>query len=526
MTATFPSWFLVGLQAAVAQSRFVVIFCGMNFTLCWFRRDLRLHDNAAFYHALRGAARSGANCLGFFCFDREILDKLHDRDDRRVEFIRQSVQEMEDELKALGSGLVVRYGAVSEVFPELLEQIARQGKLLSVHAGHDYEPRRIERDRVIHAICAERGIEFHTCKDHVIFEKDEVLTKAGTPQRVYTPYKNAWYAKLGENKSFFLKPYPTVDKYAAQLAPRKLLPPSDPFGSVRDIGFEPCKLLYPGGASAARKLRDEFFERIDGYEELRNWPAKNGVSHLSVHLRFGTLSIRELFTAALARNSAGARKWADELVWREFYNAVLHFFPRTQTRAFREEFESVEWDDPVRDEVAAQRFAAWCEGRTGYPIVDAAMRQLNQTGYMHNRLRMIVASFLTKDLHIHWKAGERYFARKLLDYDLSQNLGGWQWSASTGADGQPYFRIFNPVSQGQTWDPDGQFVRQYCPELRKLPDKHIHCPWDTPPLEAAAANCVVGRDYPAPIVEHDRERQIALNRFKKVSKAERVVREV
>ena len=499
----------------------------MNFTLCWFRRDLRLHDHAAFYHALRAASKSGANCVGFFCFDREILDKLHDRDDRRVEFIRQSVVEMNAELEKLGSALVVRYGPVSEELPRFLaELVSTGGKVLSVHANHDFEPRRIERDRGIRANCAGRGIEFHTYKDHVVFEKDEVLTKTGTPQRVYTPYKNAWYAKLGENKSFFLKAYPTLEKFAAQLAPRKCLPESSPYSDIRDIGFEPNKLLYPGGTTAARKLRDEFFQRINNYADARNWPAKDGVSYLSVHLRFGTLSIRELFREALSLSSGGARKWADELVWREFYNAILHFYPQTQHHAFRLEFENVEWDDPEKSPVAAERFAAWCEGRTGFPIVDAAMRQLNQTGYMHNRLRMIVASFLTKDLHIHWKQGERYFARKLLDYDLSQNLGGWQWSASTGADGQPYFRIFNPVSQGQTWDPEGTFVRQYCPELGKLPDKYIHCPWETTPLEQAGANCVIGKNYPSPIVEHNKERQIALERFKKASKAERVVREV
>jgi len=495
----------------------------MDFTVCWFRRDLRLYDNAAFYHALRAASKAGANCVAFFCFDREILDRLPDRADRRVEFIWQSIQEMTETLKKHHSGIVVRYGKASEAVPAFLAQLAQKGKILSIHTNHDYEPRRIKRDKHIREYCTGAGIPFFSYKDHVIFEKEEVLTKAGTPQRVYTPYKNAWYMKLDENKSFFLKAYPTLEKFSNALAPIQSLPESSPYNTLHDIGFEPTDLQLKGGTAEGQKLFTEFLARIDRYGELRDWPAKKGVSTLSTHLRFGTLSIRELVGTALARDSAGAKKWVDELVWREFYNAILHFFPKTQQHAFRPEFESVEWNDPDQDTAVAAQFAAWCEGRTGYPIVDAAVRQLNQTGFMHNRLRMITASFLTKDLHIHWKQGERYFARKLLDYDLSQNLGGWQWSASTGADGQPYFRIFNPVSQGQKWDPEGTFVRQYCPELGKLPDKYIHCPWEAPLSVQVEANCTIGKDYPFPIVDHDRERLIALERFKKASKNGRAV---
>ncbi|MDX2227305.1 MAG: deoxyribodipyrimidine photo-lyase, partial [Verrucomicrobiae bacterium] len=423
-------------------------------TLMWFRRDLRLHDNAAFYHALRRAQRENGRCIPFFCFDREILDRLEDRDDRRVKFIWQSVREMETVLEKLGSRLCVRHGRAGEVLPALIRELKSKG-LNGVYANHDYEPGPLERDRRIAAVCAGLGVDFFTSKDHVVFEKEEVLTRAGTPQRVYTPYKKAWYEKLSGDPVFFLKAYPTLEKFADVLAPARRVPVSDPHATLGEIGFGDSDLRLEGGTDAARKMLGDFLGRIDAYGQMRNWPARKGVSYLSVHLRFGTLSIREIFRAALGCKTEGARKWADELVWREFYNAILHHHPQTVDRAFRPEFESVVWDDPDADAGVAARWEAWCAGKTGYPIVDAAMRQLNQTGYMHNRLRMIAASFLTKDLHIHWKRGERYFARKLLDYDLSQNVGGWQWSASTGADGQPYFRIFNPVSQAETWDPEG-----------------------------------------------------------------------
>jgi len=482
----------------------------------WFRRDLRLHDNTAFHHALAAAKEDGGSCIPFFCFDREILDLLQDKNDRRVDFIHQSLEEMDAALRELGSGLVVRYGKAREVLPALLSELAKKG-LRAVYTNHDYEPARIERDNGVRAAGKKIGVDFHSFKDHVVFEKNEVLTQSGTPQRVYTPYKNAWYKHL-ETEPTALRTMKTTESFAAQLATARTLPKSDAWDSLETIGFTKSDLRYPGGTSHGKKQFAAFLKRIDAYKEHRDYPGVDGISRLSVHLRFGTLSIRELFTAALKRKTVGAQKWADELVWREFYNQILHHFPRTQNHAFRADFENIVWDDEKKNAKSKARFEAWCNGQTGYPIVDAAMRELNTTGFMHNRCRMIVASFLTKDLHIHWKAGERYFARMLLDYDLSQNLGGWQWAASTGADGQPYFRIFNPVSQGESWDPEGTYVREYCPELAKYPNNVLHRPWEADLFAQKESNCELGKNYPIRIVNHDTERTEALNRFRLVAK--------
>jgi len=482
----------------------------------WFRRDLRLHDNTAFHHALLTAKEDGGSCVPFFCFDREILDLLHDKNDRRVEFIHQSLLELDAGLRELGSGLIVRYGKVTEVLPALLAELSKKG-LKAVYTNHDYEPQRIARDNAIRTACVPLSVDFHSFKDHVVFEKNEVLTQAGTPQRVYTPYKKAWYKHL-ETEPTALRPMKTTESFAAQLTPLRALPKSNPWGQLGDIGFTKTNLRFPGGTSHGKRQFAAFVKHIDTYGKNRDYPGIDGGSHLSVHLRFGTVSVRELFTTALKRKSDGAQKWADELVWREFYNQILHHYPRSQNHAFQAQFEAVAWDDEKKNPTAKARFEAWCEGRTGYPIVDAAMRELNTTGYMHNRCRMIVASFLTKDLHIHWKAGERYFALKLLDYDMSQNLGGWQWAASTGADGQPYFRIFNPVSQGERWDLDGAYVRAYCPELAKFPNDVIHRPWEAALFAQQQSECTIGKNYPARIVDHEIERVEALNRFRAVAK--------
>lgn len=494
---------------AITKDRHVIA------TLMWFRRDLRLHDNTAFHHALQAAKEDGGSCAPFFCFDREILDLLQDKNDRRVEFIHQSLQEMDAALRELGSGLVVRYGKANEVLPALLAELAKKG-LKAVYTNHDYEPQRVARDNAVRAAGVPLGVDFHSFKDHVVFEKNEVLTQGGTPQRVYTPYKKAWYKHL-ESEPTALRAMKTTELYSAQLTPSKSLPKSDPWAKLEDIGFAKTDLRIPGGTSQAKTQFAAFLKHIDHYGKNRDFPYIDGGSHLSVHLRFGTVSARELFTTALKRKTDGAQKWADELVWREFYNQILHHFPRSQNHAFQTQFENVAWDDEKKDSVAKKRFLAWCDGETGYPIVDAAMRELNTTGYMHNRCRMIVASFLTKDLHIHWKTGERYFAQKLLDYDMSQNLGGWQWAASTGADGQPYFRIFNPVSQGERWDSEGTYVRTYCPELAKLPNDLIHKPWEADLFAQQQGGCTIGKNYPARIVDHDIERVEALNRFRAVA---------
>lgn len=469
----------------------------MNAGLMWFRRDLRLHDNAALYHALKNHERVYA-C---FCFDTEILDKLTDRADRRVEFIRQSVDELDRALQRRRSVLIVRHGIATDELPKLAANLG----VAAVYANHDYEPLRLARDRIVSETLSSDGRSLKTFKDHVIFEKDEVLSGQGKPLKVYTPYRNAWRRALTD---FFIKPYP-CDKYVRRLA---ALPPriKSHAWTSKALGFKSVDICLPGGMKAGRAAFDSFLTRIDDYPKARDFPAIRGTSELSVHLRFGTVSIRELIAEAMAHGSAGAEKWVDELIWREFHNMVLHHWPHVATEAFQSTYTTIKWRDSRAD------FTAWCEGRTGYPIVDAAMRQLNTTGCMHNRLRMIVASFLTKDLRIDWRWGERYFAAKLLDYDLSQNVGNWQWSASTGTDAQPYFRVFNPTAQSEKFDAEGAFIRRFVPELAKYPATLIHEPNRASPDDQRKCGCIIGRDYPAPIVDHAEARLAAIAMFKQV----------
>jgi deoxyribodipyrimidine photo-lyase len=287
--------------------------------------------------------------------------------------------------------------------------------------------------------------------------------------------------------------------------------------ALESIGFQRTNLQrlgIPTGTSGGAHLFDEFRSRIDAYDTNRDFPAVKGPSYLSVHLRFGTVSVRTLVRAAHERmqdGSTGASKWLSELVWRDFYQQILFHHPRVVDHAFRPEYDRIVWED---DDAS---FAAWCAGRTGYPLIDAAMQQINQTGYMHNRLRMVAASFLVKDLHVDWRWGERYFAGHLNDFDLAANNGGWQWAASTGCDAQPYFRIFNPVTQSEKFDPEGKFIRRYVPELARVADRYVHAPWTMRPVDQEAAGCVIGRDYPAPVVDHDRARRITLERYKRAA---------
>jgi len=459
--------------------------------LVWFRRDLRTADHAALYHALRAAREVW--CA--FVFDREILDPLPRRD-RRVEFIHASLGDLDAQLRELqpGARLLVRAGrAVDEI-----AALATQLRVDAVYANHDDEPAALQRDGRAREVLAGVGIALHTSKDHVVFERSEVLTQGAKPYAVFTPYKRAWLGKL---EPFYLKAYP-VEAYRAQLAP----PPAGVtthLPTLAEIGFEATNLAalkIPTGSRGARTLLDDFLTRIDRYDETRDFPAIKGPSYLSVHLRFGTTSIRDLARAAHARESAGAATWLSELIWRDFYHQILHHHPRIVDHSFKPEYERIAWEQGPH---AEKRFAAWCDGRTGYPLVDAAMAQINRTGYMHNRLRMIVASFLTKDLGIDWRRGERYFAIHLNDYDLAANNGGWQWAASTGCDAQPWFRIFNPVTQSRRFDPQGHFIRRYLPQLAALSDKDIHAPW--------TAGGVAG--YPSPVVDHAEARARTLERF-------------
>jgi len=505
--------------------------------LIWFRRDLRDHDHAPLHHALADAAR--VHCV--FVFDTEILDALKDRADRRVEFIHGSVVELDAALRASGGGLHVLHGRARELVPALARELGVQ----AVYWGRDYEPAARDRDAEVISRLQEASIEPRPVKEHVIFERDEVLTLAGKPFTVFTPYKNAWLKRLraAEPPLFDVAAFP-VEPRPGQLQ----APPADArIPTLAEMRFAPTDNaalgITPGMRGGRERLAD-FAQRIDAYKERRDYPAVKGVSYLSVHLRFGTVSIRECARLALGiapasaepsrRDetdavaatlaprpdhptstpiSAGMEGWLNELIWRDFYFAILHHFPHAATAPFKPEYAALVTD---QDD---ERLAAWQAGRTGYPLVDAAMRQLNTTGYMHNRLRMVTASFFTKHLLLDWQLGEAYFARKLIDFDQSANNGGWQWAASTGCDAQPYFRIFNPISQSEKFDADGRFIRRYVPELAKVPGKYVHAPWTLPPLEAQSVGFALGRDYPAPIVDHATQRAEALRRYAAAAKS-------
>jgi deoxyribodipyrimidine photo-lyase len=481
----------------------------VNSALVWFRRDLRVADNAALYHALRAARRVHA-C---FVFDTTILDPLiadGATADRRVEFIHRSVAALAASIAAAGGRLLVMHGGAAAVIPELADRLGVD----AVFTNRDYEPEAIARDQQVADALQRHGRALHAFKDQVIFEHDEIRTGSGAPFSVFTPYRNAWLKKL---TPFFVQAYP-VERYAGAWA----VPPIEaPLPALEALGFRSTnvdELQLGYGAEGAQVLFKEFQQRIDAYGTARDFPSVRGPSYLSVHLRFGTISIRQLARTAwkhsssppAAEGSNGAAVWLSELIWRDFYQMILREHPHVVDHAFRRDYDAIAWVDDDAN------FAAWCEGRTGYPLVDAAMAQLNRTGYMHNRLRMVTASFLTKDLGIDWRRGERYFARHLNDYDLAANNGGWQWAASTGCDAQPYFRIFNPVTQSQRFDPEGKFIRRYLPQLASFTASEIHAPWSASLARQREAGCVIGTDYPAPIVDHVEARAATLARYGKV----------
>jgi deoxyribodipyrimidine photo-lyase len=457
----------------------------MHSALVWFRRDLRLFDHAALHHALREAQQ--VFCC--FVFDTTILDPLP-RDDRRVTFIYDSLQQLADELRDAGGHLIVRHGDARSLLPALAAELGVDG----VFANHDYEPAATERDAAVAGALARDGRALHTFKDQVIFERDEVLSLAGTPFSVFTPYKNAWLKKLDADPSV-LAPWGVKGHFA---------PGNTAMPTLASLGFERSEMAIPAGMSGGAALFEDFLTRVADYGTARDFPAVPGCSRLSVHLRFGTVSIRHLVRTIRAlsmRGQAGegGAVWLSELIWREFYMMILYHHPHVVQSAFKPAYDAIEWET---GEDADAAFAAWCEGRTGYPLVDAAMLQLNTTGYMHNRLRMVTASFLVKDLGINWKRGEAYFAEKLNDFELSSNNGGWQWAASTGCDAQPYFRIFNPITQSEKFDGDGEFIRHFLPQLKELSRKEIHAPFG-----------MRGLDYPPPIVDHGEARKLTLERY-------------
>jgi deoxyribodipyrimidine photo-lyase len=479
--------------------------------LVWLRRDLRLQDNPALAAAL--AQCDQVHCA--FIFDRGILDALP-RQDRRVEFIRESLVEVDAGLRQTAghpaAGLIVRHGHAQAEIAALAQALGVQ----AVFAAKDYEPAALQRDAGVHQALHAQGMVFTQVKDHVIFEEQEVLTQTGKPYGVFTPYLRAWLAKLGTSTL----PLHTLPAHCPQLMARPAVYATE-VPTLQEIGFAATNLKtlsIPTGLSGGTRLLDDFVARMDRYDETRNFPAVKGPSYLGVHLRFGTVSIRHLVNLArqhVAQGSAGAQTWLAELVWRDFYVQVLANFPRVATGAFKPEYDAISWDEgPHADAL----FAAWCSGTTGYPLVDAAMAQLNQTGYMHNRLRMVAGSFLVKHLGLDWRWGERYFALHLNDFDLSANNGGWQWVSSSGCDAQPYFRIFNPVTQSEKFDAQGKFIKRYIPALKDLSDKSIHAPWLAKPLELQAAGLTLGRDYPLPVVDHAKARARTLLRYGVVKK--------
>lgn len=522
--------------------------------LVWFRRDLRLHDNAAIAHALAACGR--LYCA--FVFDREILDALASKTDRRVEFIAGSLRELDARLRESGGGLIVVHDRAQLAIPALAARLGVQ----AVFAARDYEPAAVRRDLSIDEALRADGRTLTLVKDQVIFEADEVLTAAARPFSVFTPYRNAWLRTIESMGTATSDPpgnpalaeQATINKATAEQstaelantpANRRLAPlpawlrdainlaspaelgtePVKGVPSLAAIGFAPTdleSLAITPGERAGTALLEDFLPRMGRYREARDYPAIKGPSYLSVHLRFGTVSIRRLVREAqrIERSerlngidtpaAEGARTWLSELIWRDFYFQILHHHPRVEHQSFKPDYERIEWES---GETGDALFAAWCEGRTGYPLIDAAIAQIRTSGYMHNRLRMVTASFLCKDLGIDWRRGERWFAQHLNDYDLSANNGGWQWASSSGCDAQPYFRIFNPITQSQKFDPQGQFIRRYLPQLAGLSAAQIHAPWLVPLADQARLGCVIGRDYPAPVVDHAQARLRTLMRY-------------
>lgn len=455
-----------------------------NSALVWLRRDLRLSDHTA----LELATRTHDQVFIAFVYDTVILDQLPSKQDRRVQFIQESLEEIQAKTKSL----ITLHGDPSILIPQLAAEL----QVDTVIAAHDDETYAIQRDeKVKSSITA----EFQSVLDHIIKEKQEVMKDDGTPYRVFTPYSRAWRNTV--QSADFTPRNPDLSKI---IAPETLKTGKLGNHTLAEIGFEPTGSLYfsPGETTAQTQLQD-FIPKISIYSQNRNDPAINGTSGLSVHLRFGTISIRECFRQA--QSHPNATKWETELIWREFYHMLLANFPDLQQgKTFQPQYNEIHWPgDPAH-------FEAWKSGKTGYPLVDAAMRCFNATGWMHNRLRMVVAMFLTKDLLLDWRLGEQYFADLLLDYEFASNNGGWQWSASTGADAQPYFRIFNPYLQSVKFDSDGNFIREWVPELAHLDNKAIHWPFNldgTPTLETPS-------DYPLPIVSHQEQKQSAINLFK------------
>ncbi|WP_297335093.1 deoxyribodipyrimidine photo-lyase [Algoriphagus sp.] len=423
-------------------------------TLFWFRRDLRLEDNTGLYYALQ----QEENVLPLFIFDQNILEKLEDKDDARVGFIHDQISRLKSELEEKGSSLLIKIGKPMEVYQKLI----RDYDLQAVYTNRDYEPYAKKRDQAVEQLLKDHKIDFYTFKDQMIFEPGEVLNGSGDFYKVFTPYSKVWRENFNKQNIEALSYFHW--KNLNQTGPLNL-------PSLQEVGFTRSKIEIPPKQPDKQIIAD--------YDKNRNFPAKSGTSRMGIHLRFGTVSIRNLALQAAKLNDT----YLNELIWREFYMTILAFNPQVIEKAFKPAYDQIPWRNNEEE------FNAWCEGKTGYPIVDAGMRELNATGYMHNRVRMIVASFLTKHLLIDWRWGEAYFARKLLDFELASNNGGWQWAAGTGTDAQPYFRVFNPESQTEKFDKDLKYIKKWIPEL-------------------------TSKEYPKPIVDHKFARQRALDTYK------------
>ena len=420
----------------------------------WFRRDLRLNDNAALYHALN----SGKSVLPIFIFDPEILKELPEKD-ARVTFIYALLNQINQKQEKQGSQLLIKQGKPLSVFKDLIQEF----EIAAVYTNRDYEPYAIQRDQEVKNFLESKHIIFHEFKDQVIFEKSEVSKQDGSPYTVYTPYSKIWLQKFKERK---IESFPSEDHLDKLIKAE-----TGPKLNLKDLGFKQSEITVPG-FDISKNL-------IENYSKTRDVPSTEGTSHLGPYLRFGTVSIREL-----ARKAANFEEtFLKELIWREFFMQILYHFPHVVDQSFKPAYDKIEW---LNDET---QFKKWCEGKTGYPMVDAGMRQLNQTGYMHNRVRMVVASFLCKHLLIDWRWGEAYFAEKLLDFELSSNNGNWQWAAGTGCDAAPYFRVFNPASQQEKFDPDWIYIKKWVPEFGT-------------------------HQYPEPIVDHKFARERAIKTYK------------
>jgi deoxyribodipyrimidine photo-lyase len=424
-------------------------------SLCWFRRDLRTEDQTALFYSLQQEDQ----VLPLFIFDRHILDALEDKTDARVSFIHAQITSLKAFFEQQGSSMLVRYGYPEQIFQELLSEYEIQ----AVYTNRDYEPYAQSRDSRIEGLLREKNSPFLSFKDQVIFEPGEIVNGSGEFYKVFTPYSKNWLEKFRTTR---VQPLPTANW--SNLFQTSALP----MPTLKDMGFAPSPIEIP-----MNELDEEI---VRHYEERRNFPAQRGTSRLGIHLRFGTLSIRKLALKAASLNAT----FLNELIWREFYAMILGHAPQVVDRAFKPQYDRIPWRNNEAE------FEAWCAGTTGYPIVDAGMRELNATGFMHNRVRMIVASFLTKHLLIDWRWGEAYFAKKLLDFELASNNGGWQWAAGTGTDAQPYFRVFNPDSQTEKFDKDLTYIKKWIPEF------------------GTAA-------YPKPIVEHKFARNRAIETYKK-----------